>query len=87
MSMYKQTITLADGQTGQMTNISAPCSRHSIQVDGPGTATIRVSINKESGLHAFDELTSTLVTTSFPGVEVWEITASGGEVTVTICGD
>ena len=87
MNKYKQSITLTDGQTKQITEVSPLATRHVLQVDGAGTAQIKASINKETGLHHFEDLQDTLVAASFPGIEVWEITASGGDVTVTVCGE
>ena len=87
MSKYKQTVTVAAGTTRQVRLVSDRAVQHVLQVDGPGTARVRASINEAAGLHDFGELKDTLVTTAFPGLELWEITASEGEVTVTVCGD
>ncbi len=84
---YKRSLTLDAGETGQIVP-NAPLAReHVLQVDGDGSATIRVSINAGSGMHDFGQLSKTLVTSRLVGVEVWDITASGAQVTVTVCGD
>lgn len=90
MSAYGESITLAAGATGQLAPAMLPlCSRHTLQIEGAGTVTVR---GRMAGATAFADIDTGLTAGIYTDLiahrlDALQVVNTGGSaVTVHIAG-
>jgi len=81
---YQDSQTVASAATGTFT-VDAACDTYRVQVFGAGSGSVQPFINGSSDFEAYT-VTDTGIVLEISGVEKFEITASGGDITAQVFG-